>query len=76
MTKETYAATGGAGELSMPFVISTSTLLRSLGRALLPFGFRSLEPVVSLLTSPEKVESREGAFHDDMPHTVPVNDLS
>lgn len=70
-----YAATRGAGELSIPFVISTSILLLSLGSALLPFGFISLEPVLSLLTSPEN-ESRVGAFHDGIAHIVPVNDLS
>lgn len=74
------AALGGAGELSRPFInvdspLSMPLLLRSLATALLSFGFRSLEPVVSLLTSPAKLESRIGAFHDDMPHVMPVNDL-
>ena len=71
----THAVTNGAGELSIPFVISTSTLLvRSLGSALLPFGFVLLDPVVSLLTSPEK-ESRLGASQVDIAHCAPVNDL-
>ena len=73
--RTSYVVTNGAGELSMPFVISTSTLLvRSLGSALLPFGFMSLDPVVSLLTSPEK-ESRFGASQVDIAHCVPVKDL-
>ena len=53
--RNVYAAICGAGELSIiPLASSTSMLLRSLGSALLPFGFMSLEPVLSLLTSPEK----------------------
>lgn len=47
------AATGGAGELSRPLVIRVSPLsapllLCSLCRALLPFGFMSLELILSL----------------------------
>ncbi len=64
----------------MPFVMVTSPslplLLCSLCKALLPLGLRSLEPVVSLFTSPEKFESRVGAFQEGIPHIMPVNDLS
>jgi hypothetical protein len=74
-----YAAIGGAGELSSPFIIvsppSIPLLLCSLGRALLPIGFASLEPVESLLTSPANVRSLVGAFQEGMPHIMPVKDL-
>jgi hypothetical protein len=47
----------------------------SLGMALLPGGFISLE--LSLFISPLASRPvREGAFQDDMPQTAPVNDLS
>ena len=35
----------------------------------------SLEPVLSLLTSPENPEPRAGAFHDGIAHMLPVKDL-
>lgn len=80
MQWRTYAAIGGAGELSIAFIAmgsppSTPLLLRSLGIALLPTGLLSLEPVVSLLTSPENAESRNGAFQESIPHIMPVKDL-
>lgn len=70
----------GAGELSIPSIglaspFPTPLLLCSLATALLSFGLRSLEPVVSLLTSPEKPLSRVGAFHELVPQIAPVNDL-
>ena len=73
-------AIGGAGELSSPFVRtvsppSTPLLLCSLGSALLLPIFTSLEPVLSLLTSPANDESRVGAFHEDMFQAMPVKEL-
>lgn len=75
---EAAAIAGGAGELSNPLVMVTSPLsppllLRSLGITLLPF--ISLEPVLSLFTSPAKLESLDGAPQVDIPHNVPVKDL-
>lgn len=72
------AAMGGAGELSAIIVSPPSMplLLRSLATALLSLGLRSLEPVVSLLTSPAKPESRWWVFHDGILQSVPVKDLS
>ena len=71
---------GGAGQLSIPFITmgsppSTPLLLRSLGSALLPLGLFSLEPVVSLLTSPEEAEGGIGAFQVGMFHIMPVKDF-
>jgi hypothetical protein len=54
---------------------STPLLLRSLGSALLPLGLLSLEPVVSLLTSPDEAEGGIGAFQDGIFHIMPVKDL-
>lgn len=64
--------------VSPPVVVSPTWLwLLSLAMALLSLtGLTSLEPVLSLLTSPEKPWSRGGAFQDGIDHTVPVNDLS
>lgn len=71
----------GAGELSIPVIMVVSPLSPpwlslSLGKALLPGGFISLE--LSLLTSPLASTPllRLGAFQEDMPHTQPVKDLS
>jgi hypothetical protein len=50
-------------------------LLRSLGKALLPIGLASLEPVESVLTSLENADCLVGAFQDDMSHNMPVKDL-
>jgi len=71
-------STGGTGELSAPFPITTSPppLLLSLATALLSTGFSSLLPVVSLFTSPvEPVCSAGGAFQYPSPHETPVKDL-
>ncbi len=75
-----YAATGGAGELSIPFIATGSLpsmplVLRSEGRALLPIGLTSLEPVESVLTSLENAEDLVGAFQDGISHIIPVKDL-
>jgi len=71
----------GAGELSMPVIMVVSPgsppwLSLSLGSALLPGGFTSLE--LSLFVSPlaSRPLARVGAFQDDIPQTAPVKDLS